>query len=72
MDAFRAIEETPGSTQERRQLKSLFSSQALAITTESEFVGAALKSAETAYLEADADAILSQYERLDRSDDFDI
>lgn len=40
------------------------------MTTESEFVGTALKSAETAYLEADADAILSRYDTLDRSDDF--
>lgn len=72
MDAFRSIEETPGSTQDRRQLKSLLRDQALAMTTESEFVGTALKSAETAYLEADADAILSRYDTLDRSDDFDM
>ena len=42
------------------------------MTTESEFVGTALKNAETAYLEADADAILSRYDTLDRSDDFDM
>lgn len=72
MDAFRSIEQTLGSTHDRRQLKSLLRDQSLAMTTESEFVGKALKSAETAYLEADADAILSRYDTLDRSDDFDM
>lgn len=72
IESFKAIEETPGSTQDRRQLKSLLREQALAVTTESEFVSTALKNAETAYLEADADAILSRYGTLDRSTDFDM
>jgi len=67
MDAFRSIDETPGSTKDRRQLKSLLCDQALAMTTESAFVKTALKSAETAYLEGDAEAILSRYDRLDHS-----
>jgi len=72
IDAFRAIDETPGSTQERRQLKSLLYHQTLAMTTESQLIDATLKSAEAAYLEADADAILSRYDTLGRSDDFDM
>jgi hypothetical protein len=72
MDAFRSIDKTPGSTQDKRQLKSLLRDQALAMTTEGDFIGTVLKSAETAYLEADADAILSRYDTLDRSDDFDM
>jgi hypothetical protein len=71
--AFRAIDETPGSTQERRQLKAYLRDQAMTVSTEKEFVSTTLKSAETSYLEADAEAILSRYDILDRSsNDFDM
>lgn len=72
MDAFRSIDKTPGSTQDRRHLKSLLRDQALAVSTASEYVDTALKSAEKSYLDADADAILSRYVTLDRSEDFDM
>lgn len=68
--AFRTIEEAPGSTADRRQLKALLHNQAQTITSESGFVAAMLKSAETAYLEEDADAILSRYEN--RGGDFEM
>ncbi len=72
IDAFRAIEATPGSTQDKRQLKSLLREQALAGTDTPESIESALKNAEKAYLEANAEEILSRYTTLPRSSDFDI
>jgi len=71
--AFEAIDNTPGSAQDRELLKAAFQEQAQQATPHAADVTAALNLAETAYLEAQSENILSRYDRsLDRSPDYDM
>lgn len=72
MTAFEAIDSTPGSTQDRRQLKELLASQTSTISVDSSFVTKELRKADKAYTQAVEAAILSRYVKLERSDDFDM
>lgn len=73
VEAFHAIDGTPGSTQDRRQLETVLREQTTAATEHRDFILASLKEAETAYLDAGATAILSRYDKsVDRSNDFDM
>lgn len=74
VDAYKLIDETPGSTQDRRQLEELLQVQAIAAGYKHpDAIAAALKEAESDYLDKDASEILSRYGKsLEPSTDFDM
>lgn len=73
VEAFHAIDGTPGSTQDRRQLETVLREQTTTVTEHKDFILTSLKEAETAYLDAGAAAILSRYDKsVDRSNDFEM
>ncbi|WP_460198999.1 hypothetical protein ACE15N_22185 (plasmid) [Xanthomonas campestris pv. passiflorae] len=72
MDALKAIDETPGSTQERRQLHAVLQDEIAAAATEPGKAVDLLRKSERSYLDAERDAILARYEgKLTHSDDYD-
>lgn len=75
VEAYKAIDITPGSTQDRRQLESLLRNQAISVdaSAHQDFISSALKQAENAYLDAGAAEILSRYGKtIERSTDYDM
>lgn len=70
--AYAAIDKTPGSTAERRNLSDLLSSQAQQMSTDSAYVLSELQRADRAYIESAKANILSKFIQLDRSDDLDL
>lgn len=69
VETFRAIDNTPGSTQDRRQLQALLRDQTTVVAHGWD-VEKVLKTAETAYLDEGAMAILAKYNKsVDRSND---
>jgi len=70
--AFRAIDQSLGSKQDKQQLRHLLYDQSLTLSTDSKFVESALKEAEKAYLEAYMNAILSKYDIPDHNNDFNL
>lgn len=72
VNAFEAIDLTPGSTQDRRQLKELLATQTSTMSADSGFITKELRNADKAYTQAVEAAILSRYVKLERSDDFDM
>jgi hypothetical protein len=72
--AYAAIDVSPGSTQDREAYKGALHDQTIAATPYVNEVTSALDLAETAYLEAERDRILSKYDRnsLERSDDYEM
>lgn len=73
VEAFHAIDVTPGSTQDRRQLETVLRQQATTATEHSDLILGVLQEAEATYLDAGAAAILSRYDMsVDRSSDFDM
>ncbi len=72
-EAYTAIDEAPGSTNDRRALISNLREQAQDMSTNPDMIRNLLSNAEKHCLARQAEAILSRYTKpLDRSDDFDM
>lgn len=69
VEAFKAIDATPGSTQDKRAMQQSLSDQVRALTTQPDYLASILGEAATKALEQEYDAIFSSYENTDRLDD---
>lgn len=69
VEAFKAIDATPGSTQDKRAMQQSLSDQARALTTQPDYIASLLGEAATKALEQEYDEIFSFYENTDRHDD---
>ena len=72
VNAFQAIDNTPGITYYRRNLKNLLTDQIVGVSEDKISAINNLNDAEKDYLEADADNIFSKYQSLDQDDEFNI
>lgn len=70
--AFKAIDKTPGSTQDRRMLKSMLEEQVFAVSKDTDFISESLNKSEKAYLDDLEKETLARYinPTLHRSDDY--